>query len=169
MNLMKKIERRALSFLRQSFNFRPMLADFFYALKPLVDVVALIFFGGAGILNKILKTASIMGCMVMGVLIVNYFNVHCGLTEYLAFNGDACNLQLNGLSSLDEHKSHLRNRGGWHYRRILRHTRFTQKKFEAIKEERSRLLFLPIRRLKNGLPKNKKLRARYGRHDLSWQ
>ena len=33
-----------------------------------------------GILNKLLKGASIMGCMVMGGLIVNYVNVKCGLT-----------------------------------------------------------------------------------------
>lgn len=32
-----------------------------------------------GILNKLLKGASIMGCMVMGGLIVNYVNVKCGL------------------------------------------------------------------------------------------
>ena len=32
-----------------------------------------------GILNKILKAASIMGCMVMGGLIVNYVSVHCGI------------------------------------------------------------------------------------------
>lgn len=33
-----------------------------------------------GILNKLLKAASIMGCMVMGGLIVNYVSVKCGLT-----------------------------------------------------------------------------------------
>lgn len=33
-----------------------------------------------GILNKLLKAASIMGCMVMGGLIVNYVSVTCGLT-----------------------------------------------------------------------------------------
>ncbi|SHJ84326.1 PTS system mannose/fructose/sorbose family transporter subunit IID [Propionispora hippei] len=33
-----------------------------------------------GILNKLLKGASIMGCMVMGGLIVNYVKVTCGLT-----------------------------------------------------------------------------------------
>ncbi|MBD5147189.1 MAG: PTS system mannose/fructose/sorbose family transporter subunit IID [Oscillibacter sp.] len=32
-----------------------------------------------GILNKLLKGASIMGCMVMGGLIVNYVNMKCGL------------------------------------------------------------------------------------------
>lgn len=32
-----------------------------------------------GILNKLLKGASIMGCMVMGGLIVNYVSVKCGL------------------------------------------------------------------------------------------
>jgi len=32
-----------------------------------------------GVLNKLLKGASIMGCMVMGGLIVNYVNVKCGL------------------------------------------------------------------------------------------
>ena len=31
-----------------------------------------------GLLNKLLKGASIMGCMVMGGLIVNYVNVKCG-------------------------------------------------------------------------------------------
>ncbi len=33
-----------------------------------------------GILNKILSAASIMGCMVMGGLIVNYVSVTCGIT-----------------------------------------------------------------------------------------
>lgn len=33
-----------------------------------------------GILNKLLKGASIMGCMVMGGLIVNYVSVSCGIT-----------------------------------------------------------------------------------------
>lgn len=33
-----------------------------------------------GILNKLLKAASIMGCMVMGGLIVNYVKVKCGIT-----------------------------------------------------------------------------------------
>ena len=33
-----------------------------------------------GILNKLLKGASIMGCMVMGGLIVNYVKLKCGLT-----------------------------------------------------------------------------------------
>lgn len=33
-----------------------------------------------GVINKLLKGASIMGCMVMGGLIVNYVNVKCGLT-----------------------------------------------------------------------------------------
>ena len=33
-----------------------------------------------GIINKLLKGASIMGCMVMGGLIVNYVNIKCGLT-----------------------------------------------------------------------------------------
>ena len=33
-----------------------------------------------GILNKLLKGASIMGCMVMGGLIVNYVHASCGLT-----------------------------------------------------------------------------------------
>ncbi|MCI2057378.1 MAG: PTS system mannose/fructose/sorbose family transporter subunit IID [Oscillibacter sp.] len=33
-----------------------------------------------GIINKLLKGASIMGCMVMGGLIVNYVKVKCGLT-----------------------------------------------------------------------------------------
>ena len=32
-----------------------------------------------GLLNKLLKGASIMGCMVMGGLIVNYVNVKCGI------------------------------------------------------------------------------------------
>ena len=32
-----------------------------------------------GILNKLLKGASIMGCMVMGGLIVNYVSVSCGI------------------------------------------------------------------------------------------
>ena len=32
-----------------------------------------------GILNKLLKGASIMGCMVMGGLIVNYVSVRCGI------------------------------------------------------------------------------------------
>lgn len=33
-----------------------------------------------GIINKLLKAASIMGCMVMGGLIVNYVGCKCGLT-----------------------------------------------------------------------------------------
>lgn len=33
-----------------------------------------------GIINKLLKGASIMGCMVMGGLVVNYVKVKCGLT-----------------------------------------------------------------------------------------
>jgi len=33
-----------------------------------------------GIINKLLKGASIMGCMVMGGLIVNYVKLKCGLT-----------------------------------------------------------------------------------------
>lgn len=32
-----------------------------------------------GIIDKLLKAASIMGCMVMGGLIVNYVKVKCGL------------------------------------------------------------------------------------------
>ena len=32
-----------------------------------------------GILNKLIKGASIMGCMVMGGLIVNYVKAVCGL------------------------------------------------------------------------------------------
>lgn len=32
-----------------------------------------------GILNKLIKGASIMGCMVMGGLIVNYVNAFCGI------------------------------------------------------------------------------------------
>ncbi|MGL4790991.1 MAG: PTS system mannose/fructose/sorbose family transporter subunit IID, partial [Anaerotignaceae bacterium] len=32
-----------------------------------------------GILNKLLKGASIMGCMVMGGLIVNYVKMQCGI------------------------------------------------------------------------------------------
>ena len=31
-----------------------------------------------GIIDKLLKAASIMGCMVMGGLIVNYVKVKCG-------------------------------------------------------------------------------------------
>ena len=41
------------------------------------------------ILNKLLKGASIMGCMVMGGLIVNYVNAKCGLiinTSGASFN-----------------------------------------------------------------------------------
>ena len=32
-----------------------------------------------GILNKLIKGASIMGCMVMGGLVVNYVKAECGL------------------------------------------------------------------------------------------
>lgn len=42
-----------------------------------------------GILNKLLKGASIMGCMVMGGLIVNYVNAKCGIvinTSGASFN-----------------------------------------------------------------------------------
>ena len=42
-------------------------------------ILAIMDFLEKGILNKILKAASIMGCMVMGGLIVNYVSVHCGI------------------------------------------------------------------------------------------
>lgn len=44
-----------------------------------------------GLLNKLLKGASIMGCMVMGGLIVNYVNVKCGLT--ITTSGSTFSLQ----------------------------------------------------------------------------
>lgn len=44
-----------------------------------------------GILDKLLKGASIMGCMVMGGLIVNYVSVKCGLT--IMASGTAFSLQ----------------------------------------------------------------------------
>lgn len=44
-----------------------------------------------GILNKLLKGASIMGCMVMGGLIVNYVSVKCGLV--INASGTSFNIQ----------------------------------------------------------------------------
>lgn len=44
-----------------------------------------------GILNKLLKGASIMGCMVMGGLVVNYVSVKCGLT--ITISGASFSLQ----------------------------------------------------------------------------
>ena len=44
-----------------------------------------------GVINKLLKGASIMGCMVMGGLIVNYVKVKCGIT--ITTSGTAFSLQ----------------------------------------------------------------------------
>lgn len=44
-----------------------------------------------GILNKLLKAASIMGCMVMGGLIVNYVGLKCGIV--INASGSTFNLQ----------------------------------------------------------------------------
>lgn len=52
---------------------------------------AVVDFLEKGTLNKILKGASIMGCMVMGGLIVNYVSVTCGIEFTSA--GTAFNLQ----------------------------------------------------------------------------
>ena len=52
---------------------------------------AIVDFLEKGTLNKILKGASIMGCMVMGGLIVNYVSVTCGIE--FASAGEVFNLQ----------------------------------------------------------------------------
>ena len=52
---------------------------------------AIVDFLEKGTLNKILKGASIMGCMVMGGLIVNYVSVACGIE--FASAGEVFNLQ----------------------------------------------------------------------------
>ncbi|MBY4798376.1 PTS system mannose/fructose/sorbose family transporter subunit IID [Collinsella sp. AGMB00827] len=52
---------------------------------------AVVDFLEKGTLNKILKGASIMGCMVMGGLIVNYVHVTCGI-EFMSA-GTSFNLQ----------------------------------------------------------------------------
>ena len=44
-----------------------------------------------GVINKLLKAASIMGCMVMGGLIVNYVHAKCGLV--ISSSGTEFNLQ----------------------------------------------------------------------------
>lgn len=44
-----------------------------------------------GVINKLLKAASIMGCMVMGGLIVNYVHCKCGLV--ISSSGTEFNLQ----------------------------------------------------------------------------
>lgn len=46
-----------------------------------------------GVLNKLLKGASIMGCMVMGGLLVNYVSVTCGIT--IITSGTEFSLQQN--------------------------------------------------------------------------
>ena len=52
---------------------------------------AIVDFLEKGTLNKILKGASIMGCMVMGGLIVNYVSMTCGIE--FASAGEVFNLQ----------------------------------------------------------------------------
>lgn len=53
------------------------IGNFFFGYRAGGD--AIMDFLEKGILNKLLKGASIMGCMVMGGLIVNYVSVKCGL------------------------------------------------------------------------------------------
>ncbi len=53
-------------------------ANFMFGYRAGSD--AIMEFLEKGIINKLLKGASIMGCMVMGGLIVNYVKVKCGLT-----------------------------------------------------------------------------------------
>lgn len=52
-------------------------ANFMFGYRAGSD--AIMDFLEKGFLNKLLKAASIMGCMVMGGLIVNYVNVRCGI------------------------------------------------------------------------------------------
>ncbi|MDY2629261.1 MAG: PTS system mannose/fructose/sorbose family transporter subunit IID [Lachnospiraceae bacterium] len=52
---------------------------------------AIMSFLEKGILNKLLKAASIMGCMVMGGLIVNYVSVKCGIV--INASGTVFNIQ----------------------------------------------------------------------------
>ena len=56
---------------------------------------AILDFLEKGTLNKILKAASIAGCMVMGGLIVNYVKVTCGLE--IASAGSVFNVQTDFL------------------------------------------------------------------------
>lgn len=52
-------------------------ANFFFGYKQGSD--AIMNFLEKGILNKVLLTAQVMGCMVMGGLIANYVSMSCGL------------------------------------------------------------------------------------------
>ena len=67
------------------------IGNFFFGYNAGGD--AIMSFLEKGILNKILKAASIMGCMVMGGLIVNYVSVKCGIV--INASGTEFNIQEN--------------------------------------------------------------------------
>lgn len=65
------------------------IGNFFFGYNAGGD--AIMDFLEKGILNKLLSAASIMGCMVMGGLIVNYVGISCGLV--INASGTEFNLQ----------------------------------------------------------------------------
>lgn len=65
------------------------IGNFFFGYNAGGD--AIMDFLEKGILNKLLKAASIMGCMVMGGLIVNYVGIKCGIV--INASGTVFNLQ----------------------------------------------------------------------------